>query len=702
MGNRKEYIIGIDTGGTFTDATVIDKGGNIYTDKAPTTPSDFSQGVLNAIEEVCKSIGITSQELLSRCRILKHGTTVATNALITKEGSKVGLIITKGFEDTTLIMRAIGRVAGLSEDEIKHQAAATKPEPLVPRNLIRGISERIDFRGNVLAPLNEKEVREALTYLIEEKNVEAIAVSFLWSFIKPIHERRVKQILEEMYPTKDIYISLSSELIPVIREYARTNTVIIDSFLGKTMKQYITTLSQKLAKNGYRKSLAVMQANGGIVDEKTMVPIGSLGSGPSGGMVATKFLADYLGHQNVIATDMGGTSFDVGLLYNGFWLYNMSPIVERFHITLTKIDVESIGAGGGTIARVDPVTRHLILGPQSAAADPGPACYGLKGNEPTITDADLILGILNPDNFWGRRMKLYKERAEKVIKEKIADPMKMDIYEASAAIYDIINQQMSDLIKRQVVRTGRVPEEFLIYAYGGMGPSHAVGYSSNLGIKKICVPSMSPVFSSFGISTADIIHSLSSSFRYLMPMNADKLNDFISGIENKLFDVMEKEGYTKKKVTFRRLFYLRYRRQLNELSIPVVVKIYNEEDIRAICDDFESMYESVYGIGSAYREAGIELISISIDAIGVAPKPKIMAHPHNGKNASGALLGKRDIFFTGDIMNFLSTKVYDLSRLTPGNILEGPAVVEGTNTTVLIPKNVTCEVDSYLNLIIEL
>lgn len=244
MSLSEDYIIGIDTGGTFTDVTVIDKEGNIYTDKAPTTPKDFSQGVINAIGEVSKLIGISSAELLSRCQILKHGTTVATNALITKTGSKVGLITTKGFEDTTLIMRAIGRVAGLSEDEIRHQATATKPKPLVPRNLIGGVTERVDFKGNILAPLNEEEVKDALKYLIEEKDVEAIAVSFLWSFVNPIHERRVKEIFKEIYPRKDIYISLSSELVPVIREYARTNTVIIDSFLGKTMSQYITGLSQ--------------------------------------------------------------------------------------------------------------------------------------------------------------------------------------------------------------------------------------------------------------------------------------------------------------------------------------------------------------------------------------------------------------------------------------------------------------------------
>lgn len=702
MSLSEDYIIGIDTGGTFTDVTVIDKEGNIYTDKAPTTPKDFSQGVINAIGEVSKLIGISSAELLSRCQILKHGTTVATNALITKTGSKVGLITTKGFEDTTLIMRAIGRVAGLSEDEIRHQATATKPKPLVPRNLIGGVTERVDFKGNILAPLNEEEVKDALKYLIEEKDVEAIAVSFLWSFVNPIHERRVKEIFKEIYPRKDIYISLSSELVPVIREYARTNTVIIDSFLGKTMSQYITGLSQKLADKGYQKSIAFMQANGGIVDEKTMVPIGSLGSGPSGGMVATKYLADQLGHQNVIATDMGGTSFDVGLLCDAFWLYNMNPIVERFHVILPKIDIESIGAGGGTIARVDPVTRLLILGPQSAGADPGPSCYGLQGNEPTITDADLILGILNPDNFWGGRMKLHKERAEMIMKDKIAGPLKMNIYEASAAIYDIINNQMSDLIKRQVVRTGRVPDEFIIYAYGGMGPCHAVGYSANLGIKKICIPTMSPVFSSFGISAADIIHSMPASFRYMMPVDPDRLNKFISQIEDRLLEVMKKEGYANKEVIFRRLFYLRYRRQLNELGVQTPTKIYNEKDILSICDEFERMYESVYGIGSAYREAGIELISISIDAIGVAPKPKMKHSPLNGKDASGALTGKRNVFFTGKIMDFISAKVYDLSRLRPGNVFEGPAVIEGTNTTVLLPKNEICSVDKYLNLNIEL
>ncbi|MGA3209269.1 MAG: hydantoinase/oxoprolinase family protein [Syntrophales bacterium] len=702
MAGREKYTIGIDTGGTFTDATVFDKNGNLWSDKAPTTPGNFSEGVLNSLSEVCKLVGVSLEELLSSCRMFKHGTTVATNAVITKDGSKVGLVTTKGFEDTTLIMRAVGRVAGLSDDEIKHQAVVAKPLPIVPRDRIFGVRERIDYKGQVVAPLNETEVRDVIKVLIEEKGVEAIAISFLWSFMNPAHEIRVKQIIHELYPDKAVYVRTSSELVPIIREYARTNTVIIDCFLGKTMNDYIQALSQRLREKGYKRSLSIMQANGGIVDETTTVPIGSLSSGPSGGMVATKFMAELMSHQNVIATDMGGTSFDVGLLCDGFWRYNMNPIVERFHIALPKIDVESIGAGGGTIARVEPSTKHLILGPQSAGAYPGPACYAAGGELPTITDADLILGILNPNNFWGGRMRLKQKLAERAMKTSVAEPLGMNIYQAAAAIYDIINQQMADLIKRQIVRTGRVPEDFAIYAYGGMGPAHAAGYGANLGVKNIYVTTTSPVFSSFGVCAADIIHSISSSFRYMMPVAADTLNDFFNSIENKLAVVMKKEGYKKDQVIFRRLLFLRYRRQLNELAIVVPTKTYTEADIKSMCDEFERVYESVYGVGSAYKEAGIELISVNVDAVGGAPKPAIKSYSLGTKNPDKALSGKRRVFFTGDIMDFVETKIYDLNRLMPGNSFKGPAVIEAKNTTILIPDQVKCAVDKYLNVVLEL
>lgn len=691
-----KYIIGVDTGGTFTDVTVMTPEGELFVDKAPTTPRDFSKGILDALMEVAKLMNLSRRKLLENTLMFKHGSTISTNAMITREGSKVGLITTRGFEDTTLIMRGIGRVAGLDEEGIKHQATAVKPEPIVPKELIRGVTERIDFRGDVVIPINMDEAREALRYLVEEKQVEAIAVNFLFGFVNPVHEKKIKELVEKLYG-QEIYLSLSHELMPVIREYTRSNTVIIDAYLAKTVRSYIRSLSERLKNDGYQYPLLIMQSNGGIVNENEIASIGNLSSGPAGGVIATKYIADMLGHPNVISTDMGGTSFDVGLIVDGFWRYSREPIVERFHITWPMIDVESIGAGGGTISVVDPTTKRLIVGPKSAGADPGPICYDIGGDKVTVTDADLALGYLNPDYFLGGRLKLKKDKAEKAIKEKLATPLGMSVIEASAGIYDIINSHMSDLIRKQVVRTGHIPEEFHIYSFGGAGPVHAAAYAADLGIKKVYVFPTSSVFSAFGITVADIVHTFATSYRYRMPVDPKVLNNRLEEIETYLFKIMGREGFERNEVEFRRIFFMRYRRQLNELAISVPVKEYNDKDILKIMEIFDQKYEEVFGEGSAYREAGVELISFTIDAIGKTSKPTLRVYKEGKASPKDALKGSREVFFTKPVKDFYKTKIYDYDRLKPGNVIEGPSVIETRITTIVIPLENVAKVDKYLN-----
>jgi len=696
-----KYIIGTDTGGTFTDATVLREDGEIFIDKSSTTPHDFSIGVMDAIAVVAKDMGLTMEELLKDA-VHKHGATVATNALITRTGSKVGMITTRGFEDTTLIMRAIGRVAGLTTDAMKHQSTAVKPEPVVPKELIKGVTERIDFSGNVIIPINEEEVREALRSLVEDHEVEAIAVNFLWGFVNPVHEAKIRELIHEMYGDKDLFLSIASELVPVVREYARSNTVILNAFLGKTIRNYTQNLGIKLTELGYKEPLLMMQANGGIGLPEEVSPIGTLGSGPCGGMMASKYMADLMGHKDVITTDMGGTSFDVGLLIDGYWRYAHDPIVERFHITWPMIEIESIGAGGGTLSRVDPVTNRLLVGPKSAGAAPGPVCYDTGGVEPAITDANVILGFLDTDFFLGGRMKLNKAKSEQVMKEKIADPLGMSVIDAAAGIYDIINGNMSDLIRKQVVRTGNIPEEFVIYAFGGAGPVHAAAYGSELGIKNVYIFPTSAVFSAFGISAADVIHTHTTSYRYNMPVDPNILNNRMKEIEEVLFEIMGREGIAREKVQFRRSFYMRYRRQLNELEIHVPFKDYKEQDILDIMDSFEKRYEEVYGEGSAYRQAGIEVISISVDAMGVTSKPKLKTYPAGGEDPATAFKNHREVFFPGKFHQFMDTRIYDYMKLNPGNVIEGPAIIETPITTIVVPPEKSGKMDKYRNIEITL
>jgi N-methylhydantoinase A len=713
------YIIGIDTGGTFTDVTLINTETNqVFIDKASTTPDDFSEGVMNAIGEVAKWVDVPRQRLLSETRLVKHGSTVATNALINRAGSRVGLITTAGFEDTTLIMRAVGRVAGLSTEEIKHQATAVKPPPLVPKTAIYGVTERIDFQGRIIIPLNEAEVREAIRSLVENHEVEAIAVSLLWGFVNPQHERRIREIFETMYPDRaDIDVTLTSELVPVFREYARTNTVVINSFLARTVNRYVTSLNQKLGADGYASPLLMMQSNGGIVHRDEMTPVGMLQSGPCGGIIASKTIADLLGHANVISTDMGGTSFDVGLLTDGFWSYMREPVVERYHITWPIIDIESIGAGGGTLAHFDPVLKRLLVGPKSAGAQPGPVCYGRGGMQPTVTDADLILGYLDPAYFLGGRMRLDRAGAEDSIRTQVAEPMGMSAVEAACGIYDIVNAHMSDLLRKKIIPTGKGPDEFVLYAFGGAGPAHAAAFTVDTGIRSIYVFPTSAVFSSYGIAAADVMHTLSSSYRYLMPMDPAVLNSRLLDMDERLLTVMDKEGFDRRQITFRRTFYMRYRRQLNELPVHVpaqgygnhehetadvavasAVREYDESDVRAIMSEFERRYEEVYGPGSGYTKAGIEVISISVDAIGPAIKPTVREYPPGQPDPSAAFKGRREVYFGAETRRFLDTPIYDYLRLQPSNHVAGPAVIETPITTIVVPPGASGTVDRYLNI----
>ena len=698
----ERFIIGTDTGGTFTDITVLSEDGNVFIDKAPSTPKDFSVGVLNAVERAAEVMNLTPSELLGRTIIFKHGSTVGTNALITRDGARVGLITTKGFEDTTLIMRAIGRVAGLGEEEVKHQATCVKPEPFVPRELIRGVTERIDFRGQTVIPLNEQEVRGAIKSLVEEAGVEAIAVNLLFGYANPIHERRIREIFEEMYPNADVSLTCASDICRTIREYARGNTVIVNEFLNKTVRGYISRLNGKLLGQGLKGSLLIMQANGGAVLPDEVIPVGTVNSGPCGGMIASKHMADIMGHKNVVTTDMGGTSFDVGLLIGGYWRNMLDPVVERFHISWPMLDIASIGAGGGTIARVDPLTGQLLVGPKSAGADPGPVCYDKGGENITVSDADLLLGYLDPNYFLGGRMRLNKAKAEAYMAEKIAGPLGLTITEAAAGIYQIINSHMSDLIRRKVVTTGHVPEEFVIYSFGGAGPVHAAAYGSELGVKGIYVFPTSAVFSSFGVAAADIVVSHPETFQVRFPCDPQVLNEKLAEVEARLRGAMDRQGVPPESIAFRRLFYMRYVKQLSEIEVPVPVSLYAEADIDNIMAAFEARYEDVYGKGAGYRQAGIELVSFTVEAVGIMVKPDIKkSTKFGGSDASQAQKGEREVYFPNSGPNaggFQPTAIYDYLRLLPGNEVSGPAIIETPVTTVVVPPGFDARVDPYLTI----
>ena len=695
------FIIGIDTGGTFTDVTVLSADGGVVINKAATTPGDFSSGVMNALQVAAESLGMDRASLLRQTAVLKHGTTVATNAMITRTGSKVGLLTTKGHEDAAFIMRAVGRVDGLDDSEIRHVTKVTKPDPMVARRDVRGVFERIDFRGKVLAPLDEADARRAIADLVDERGVDAIAVCLLFSWKNPAHEKRLVELVREMYPQRDIAVTASHTIAPVAGEYARINTTVANSFLARTIRDYVGELTRRLHGEGLRsEGVMMMQGNGGIVRPEEMTAVGTLQSGPAGGMIATQYVAGRLGHENVITTDMGGTSFDVGLLTRGDLHYAREPIVERARLLQPLIEVESIGAGGGTIARVDPITRRLLVGPASAGADPGPVAYRMGGRAVTVTDANIVLGYIDPDYFLGGRRKLDKAAAEDAIRTQIAEPLGLTTVDAAAGIYDVINSKMSDLIRKQVARSGSTPEEYTMYAFGGAGPVHAAAYGADLGVERIYVFPTSPAFSAFGVASANVIHTVLRTSLYTAPVDIESLNGDLEAIERNLGEVMARENFKASDVTFRRTLYMRYTRQTNDVELQIPHRRLTRRDLPEIERMFNAKYEVLYGAGSTHSQAGIEVMAVSVDAIGSTPKPQLPRTKIDGASAARARKGKRRAFFTGSQRGFRDAIIYDYGLLRPGNRITGPSIIETPFTTVVVPENVGAKIDEYRNIIL--
>ncbi len=685
------FVIGVDTGGTFTDVALLTSSGELVMGKAPTTPRDFSVGVMDAVGEIARQMELPLAELLKRTAVFKHGTTVATNALITRTGARVGLITSRGFEDTTLIGRAISRVDGLSAEEIRHVTYVTKPEPLVPRARVRGVRERVDYKGEVLVPLNLDDVDQAIRELVDVEKCDAIAVNLLHAWVNPVHEEAIRARVRE----HAAYWSFGSELSRVAGEYARANTAVVNSFVGQTVERYLRDLERRLRDGGLAGAFLVMQGNGGAVRRERSVPIGSLQSGPAGGLIASAYMASLLGHKKVLTTDMGGTSFDVSVVVDGLTRYADEPIFERFRILQPISEIASIGAGGGTIARVDPTTGRLHVGPQSAGALPGPVAYDEGGENVTVTDADLLLGYIDPAYFLGGRKRLNASKAERAMRERIAEPLGLDVTAAAAGVYRIINSKMSDLIRQQVVRSGHLPEEFVLYAFGGAGPVHAAEFARELGIAAIYVFPTSAVFSAFGAATADVVHSRVATFEAVLPFDAGALNARLEETERELGALMRDEGFGPEQVVFRRLVSMRFRRQTYGVEVALPWERLDAGRVGELGRIFERQYEDLYGAGTAFAQAGVEIHALRVDAVGAVTKPRLTRAPAGSSDAPRK--GRRKAYFGG---RFVETAIHERDALEPGARLDGPAIIESPLTTIVIPPGHAAEIDTYRNVVI--
>lgn len=690
------YIVGVDTGGTFTDVVVIDEQGEVTTAKALTTPPRFSDGILNGLEEAAKLIGLGSDSLLKETNLLILGTTIATNTLITRTGSKVGLIATMGHEHVHHLARGgLSKWIGRPEEEIREAHRTKKVEPLIPKKHVRAVPERIDWKGSVVYPLDLDEARKAVRSLVDE-GMDSIAVCLLWSFSNPEHELAIKKIIEE-YP--QVYKSISHELEPSLGEYARTNTALIDAYVGPKVKQFFVTLRDELEVRGLRNSMLVMQSHGGSVFASEASPYATFSSGPCAGVIASKYLGDLMGYKNIINADVGGTSFDVSIIQDGLFTYAREPSVARFLVSFPMVDIISIGTGGGSIAWYDPQTQLLRVGPHSAGSNPGPACYGFGGTEPTLTDAALVLGYVNPDFFLGGKMPLYKEKAFSAV-QGLAEKLGWDVVEAAAGIYEIANNFMADAVRAVTIERGFNPGEFVLFAYGGAGPMHAAVYGQEIGVKEVVVPSTASTLSAFGLASSDILHNFRKFHLSPMPMEPDQFNQNFEQLEASASQALSRDGIGEKNRAFNYAVDMRWGAQYYTVRMPIERKKYDAEGMEGLCAQFDELYERLYGKGSAYTPAGRFITSFIVDGVGRVSKPLLREYRSNGADPSGAFKGKRQVHFSRQ-RQYETTDTFDYKLLKTGNVIPGPAILEAPQTTIVVPPGQSARMDEYRNVVIK-
>jgi N-methylhydantoinase A len=699
-------IVAVDIGGTCTDCVVIDAAGQTALGKAFSTPPDFFEGIRQAVGVAAAQLGTTAPDLLTRTRLFLHSTTVAENAIVDGDLAPVGLLTTRGFEDTLFATRGgYGRWSGLTEDEKRNPIDTDKPRPLVPRARVRGLRERTDARGAVLTAVDEAEVDAALQALVRD-GAQAIGVCLLWSFVDPKNEQAVVARVRALRP--DLFVTASHEIAPMLGEYERTSTVALNAGLGRVVARYLERLSTWLAEQRFRGTLLVMQAHGGLapVAEAAARPVGLLESGPVGGLLGCQRLGERLGERDVIAADLGGTTFKIGTVHDGRIEYQRESMVLRYHYALPKLDVVSLGLAGGSVIAVDPRTGQPRLGPRSAGSYPGPICYDHGGVEPTLTDVDALLGYLDARFFLGGAAGLDVARARDGFARLVAEPLAMDVDAAAAAIHGLANSRIHDLVHRVTVQRGLDPRRFALFSTGGTAGMHLPAVGQMLGVRAVVVPHSASVHGAFGLATCDVVHEEVRTQPVRVPPDPGALDAVFDALAARVARQMEREGFRADQITLARAADMRYRRQVHIITVPIDevssaggAPRFTAARLGEVTGRFETLYRQRYGPESTFRAAGIEMVTFRVRGTGVVPRPALRATPPGGPDPSAARVERRRAY-VADAGWRDDVPAYDFTRLAPGHLIPGPAIVWTPITTVVVQSRQTATVDQYRNLIL--
>jgi N-methylhydantoinase A len=702
-GDALSYQLGVDIGGTFTDCVAVDGEGRVLHAKTPSTHSTSPvEGVVKGIALLAEEAGISPRELLGDATRLSHGTTIGTNLVVEHKGANVGLIATAGHGDALSMMRGSGRTAGAPIDQVFSVHHTRKPEPLVPPGQVVEVQERVSVAGKVLAPLDEAAVREQVRALVADGEVDAIAVALLWSFRNPIHEELLRRVLEEEAP--GVYVSISSEISPRQGEYERTVATVINSYVGPASSRYLTELANAVGEGGLERPPFIMQANGGVapVEVAQRIPLTTIGSGPAGGLAGTAAIAAACDHPNVIATDMGGTSFEVGLVVDSAPLLAPQEILEQYTFHMAHLDLRSIACGGGSIARIDPHSGGLRVGPESAGSSPGPACYG-EGTQPTVTDADVVLGLIDAERFLGGRMKLDRAAAGAAI-ETVAKPLGLSVEEAAAGIIEVNSFSAATLIRQRTLEQGLDPRDFVLYAFGGAGPVHAFAFAEELGVREVVIPlgNGASTLSAYGIAASDVISTFEQECRISAPFDPAELGATVATVEKRALEAMEAAGFRRTEVQLQRTALLRYAEQLLQelpLDIPGEGPL-DESACTGLARRFDAEYARLYGEGARAVFQAVEVFAIRITAR--VPLGFKVSAPSNGgppESVEASSDSTREVYWPKE-RAWVTTAVHDGADLRPGSYVVGPAMVDLPHTGVSVAAGQRLHRDEIGNLVL--
>ncbi len=676
------YRLGVDTGGTFTDLCVLDESsGDILVTKVPSTPSNPALAVINGIRRLIEKKGVTPEKV----RFLIHGTTVATNALLEHKGAKTALLTTEGFEDVLHI--------GRQNRPKLYDFWARRPKPLVPRQFRYGIPERILYTGEIFKPLHEPKV-VATIRKIKKRGVQSIAVSLIHSYANPVHEQEIKSLISKIFP--EAYVTVSSEVLPEFREYERTSTICINAYVMPRVTDYVADLERALKDMRIASDLYIMQSNGGVITARMarQMSARTVLSGPAGGALTGVFISKAIGRPHLITIDMGGTSSDICLIEGGVPQLTTESDIGGYPIKLPMIDINTIGAGGGSIAWID-AGGALQVGPRSAGADPGPVCYGRGGKEPTVTDANAILGRINPSYLLGGEMPVQLEDAIHTVEERIARPLGIDVQKAAEGIIAVVNANMIRGIRRVSVERGYDPREFTLVAFGGAGPLHGVELAQALNVGEIVVPPHPGIASAFGMLSADARHDfVQTHIARTEEVDVSVLLSLYEEMERQGREQLSREGFSDDAIVLIRSADMRYVRQAYELPVPLKSGLLIQADLSIIADSFHTLHERTYGY--ARRSEAVEIVNLRIVALGKLPEFRLLEGEIE-PSAVAEAVAHRTVVFQGAAS---MVPVYERSAFRSGQQIVGPAIVEQMDSTISICPGYRAVTDAFGNLLI--